>query len=205
TLFLDEIGEMDMSVQAKLLRALQEKEITRVGNNTAIKIDCRIIVATHRNLKAEIKNGKFREDLYYRLFGLSIDLAPLRERGKDVLVLAKYFLEKFCVENKLKEKSISNEAQQKLLTYDFPGNVRELKSVIELAMVISNGREINPEDITLGSSNVINDIISDDMTLRDYELKILKTYLKKYNNDIKLVAEKLAIGQSTIYRMLKEH
>ncbi|HXD93290.1 MAG TPA: sigma-54 dependent transcriptional regulator, partial [Bacteroidia bacterium] len=98
TLFLDEIGEMDISIQAKLLRALQEKEIMRIGSNTPVKVDCRIIVATHRNLKNEIKEGKFREDLYYRLFGLPIELPPLRARGNDILLLAKYFAKNFCEE-----------------------------------------------------------------------------------------------------------
>ncbi len=204
TLFLDEIGEMDLSVQAKLLRALQEKEITRIGNNTPIKVDCRIIVATHRNLNTEIKDGKFREDLYYRLFGLPIELAPLRERGKDIILLAGYFLDLFCAENKLKEKPVSLEAQKKLLAYDFPGNVRELKSMIELAMVMSTGNEIGAEDIVCGSPHVIGDADGEEHTLREYELKILKKYLKKYDNDIKIVAKKLGIGQSTIYRMLKE-
>jgi DNA-binding NtrC family response regulator len=204
TIFLDEIGEMDISVQAKLLRAIQEKEIIRVGSNTPIKTDCRIIVATHRNLKNEIKEGKFREDLYYRLFGLPIELPPLRERGNDILLLAKYFMEIFCAENNVAEKTLSADAQKKLLTYPFPGNVRELKSIIELAIVMSSGNEINANDITTNSSDMITEIMNENLTLREYELRILNTYLKKYDNNIKLVSEKLGIGQSTIYRMLKE-
>jgi two-component system response regulator AtoC len=204
TLFLDEIGEMEMSIQAKLLRALQEKEIIRIGSNTPVKIDCRIIVATHRNLKNEIRDGKFREDLYYRLFGLPIELPPLRERGNDVLLLAKYFMEKFCHENNLKQKPLAENVQKKLLGYSFPGNVRELKSIIELAAVMSSGDEINVNDITLNSSDIITEMMNDELTLREYEVLILNTYLKKYDNNIKLVAEKLGIGQSTIYRMLKE-
>jgi DNA-binding NtrC family response regulator len=204
TLFLDEIGEMDLNLQAKLLRALQEKEITRVGSNAAIKTDCRIIVATHRNLKNAIKEGKFREDLYYRLFGLPVELPPLRDRGKDILLLAKFFAEKFCQENHIEQKPLSEDAQRKLLAYAFPGNVRELKSVIELAMVMSSGNEIRAEDITLASPDSLTEVMNEEFTMREYELKILRAYLKKYNDNIKLVAEKLAIGQSTIYRMLKE-
>jgi two-component system response regulator AtoC len=204
TLFLDEIGEMDISIQAKLLRALQEKEITRIGSNVPVKVDCRIIVATHRNLKNEIKEGKFREDLYYRLFGLPIELPPLRDRGNDILLLAKYFMKIFCEENDLKEKLLTPDAQVKLLTYAFPGNVRELKSVIELGIVMSPSDEINANDITLTSSDIITEAINEERTLREYELSILNLYLKKYDNDIKLVAEKLNISQSTIYRMLKE-
>lgn len=205
TLFLDEIGEMPVSLQAKLLRVLQEKEIVRVGSNIPVKIDCRIIVATHRNLQNEIKNGNFREDLYYRLFGLSIELPPLRERGKDILILSKYFMEKFCIENNLKLKYFSDESQKKLLAYSFPGNVRELKSVIELSVVMSSGDEIQVSEISLSASDTLNEILNEELTMKDYELRILKSYLKKYDDNIKLVAEKLDIGQSTIYRMLKNN
>jgi two-component system response regulator AtoC len=204
TLFLDEIGEMDLALQAKLLRVLQEKEITRVGGNEAIKVDCRIIVATHRNLQTELKNGKFREDLYYRLFGLQINLPPLRDRGKDIVVLAKYFMESFCKENNLELKTISEEAQKKLLAYTFPGNVRELKSVVELAVVMSNGNEIRPTEISLSASDILTQVLNEELTMKEYELRILSAYLKKYEN-IKVVAEKLGIGQSTIYRLLKEN
>jgi two-component system response regulator AtoC len=204
TLFLDEIGEMDIAFQAKLLRVLQEKEIIRVGSNTPVKVDCRIIVATHRNLQSELKSGKFREDLYYRLFGLPIELPPLRERGKDILILARHFMEMFCKENALKIKSFSEETQKKLLAYSFPGNVRELKSVIELAVVMSSGDEIEAGEITLSASDILTEVLNEELTMKEYELRILKTYLKKYDN-IKLVAEKLDIGQSTIYRMLKDN
>jgi DNA-binding NtrC family response regulator len=204
TLFLDEIGEMDFNFQSKLLRTLQEKEFTRIGSNSVVKTDCRIIVATNRNLKEEVKNGKFREDLYYRLFGLPIELPPLREREKDIMILSKYFSDAFCNENKLPLKKISEAAHKKLLCYSFPGNIRELKSTIELAVVMSNGNEIMSEDISLTSSEGLNGIMSDETSLREYNLRIVDMYLKKYSNNIKLVAEKLDIGQSTIYRMLKE-
>jgi len=204
TLFLDEIGDLDFTIQAKLLRALQEKEITPVGGNKIIKTDCRIIVATNKNLKDEVKKGKFREDLYFRLFGLPIELPPLRDRDKDVLILAKYFIENFCKENDLEEKIISQEAQKKLLSYNFPGNIRELKSIIELAVVMSNNSEIKFDDIILSSDDALPEVMSKELTLRDYNHRILTTYLKKYDNNINLVAQKLDISQSTIYRMLKE-
>lgn len=204
TLFLDEIGEMDITFQAKLLRAIQEREVTRIGSNTAVKTDCRIVVATHRNLKEEIKKGRFREDLYFRLYGLIIDLPPLRERGKDILLLAKYFTDNFCKENKLEQKTLTEDAQRKLMAYHFPGNVRELKSTIELAVVMSNGNSIDANNITLSSGDALTETLSEEMTLREYDLKIVRTYLKKYDNNMKLVAEKLDIGLSTIYRMLKE-
>lgn len=204
TLFLDEIGEMDIAFQVKLLRALQEKEVTPLGSNTPVKTDCRIIVATHRNLQELVKQGKFREDLYYRLFGLPIELPPLRERGKDILLLALSFAEKFCKENNLPPVTIDESARQKLMAYPFPGNVRELKSVMELAVVMSNGKEITAADITTAGSDVLSETLTAEMTMREYTYRILDIYLKKYDNDIKLVAQKLDIGQSTIYRMLKE-
>lgn len=205
TLFLDEIGEMSLTLQTKLLRVLQEKEITRIGSNNPVKVNCRIIVATHRNLKEDVKNGSFREDLFFRLYGLMIDLPPLRERGKDVLILAKYFMDTFCKENQLPKKTLSDDAQQKLMTYSFPGNVRELKSVIELAIVLSNSNLITSDHINLSSSDVITETLSEEMTLREYDLKIIKKYLQKYDGNMKLVAQKLDIGLSTIYRILKEN
>lgn len=204
TLFLDEIGEMELPFQAKLLRAIQEREIVRIGSNTPVKVDCRIIVATHRNLKEEVKQGRFREDLYFRLFGLTIELPPLRERGKDILILAQHFITVFCNENKLPVKSLSEEAQRKLLSYHFPGNVRELKSIVELAIVMSQQNFIQPENISLSSSDMMTEVLSEEMTMKDYELKIIKAYLKKYDNNMKLVAQKLNIGLSTLYRLLKD-
>jgi len=204
TLFLDEIGEMDLVFQAKLLRALQEREITRVGSNTSIPFNCRIIVATHKNLQEEVKNGNFREDLYYRLFGLPIELPPLRERDKDILLLAATFIKRFCAENNTEEKKFSPGAQQKLMSYHWPGNIRELKSVAELSTVLASGTLIEPDDILLSSTNVLPDVVGEELTLRAYNRRIVQLYLSKYNNNTKLVAEKLDIGQTTIYRMLKE-
>ena len=204
TLFLDEIGEMPANFQVKLLRVLQEKEITRIGSNKAVKTDCRIIVATNKNLQNEVKAGRFREDLYYRLFGLTINLPPLRERGNDVLILANYFLKEFCTENGLTLKSFSEKAKQKLITYDYPGNVRELKSVVDLSATFSNNDVIDPENIFFSAFDPVSDHVNEDFTLREYDKKIVSTYLKKYNNDTKLVAKKLDIGVSTIYRMMKE-
>ena len=204
TLFLDEIGEMELTLQAKLLRVLQEKEITRIGSNSSIKIDCRIIVATHRNLKEEVGQGRFREDLYFRLYGLTIDIPPLRERGKDVLILAKYFMDAFCKENKLSSKFLSDGAQHKLLNYYFPGNVRELKSTIELAIVMSNSEIIQTDNINLSSSDMISETLSEETTLKEYDLRIIKNYLKKYDGNMKIVAQKLDVGLSTLYRILKE-
>lgn len=204
TLFLDEIGEMELNLQAKLLRVLQEKEIVRIGSNKPVKTDCRIVVATNKNLKEEVKRGNFREDLYYRLLGLPIELPPLRDRANDILILARNFIEKFCQENNIMLKKLSVESQKKLMSYPFPGNVRELKSVIELAVTISENGVIEPTDLVIDRGDPLSDVSNDNLTLREYQVKIIKATLKKNNDDIKLAAEKLDIGISTIYRILKE-
>ena len=142
---------MEIGLQSKLLRVLQEKEISRVGGNQLIKLDVRILVATHRNLSEEVKKGKFREDLYYRLLGLPIHLPPLREREQDILLLAKHFLDQFTKENQLKKFKLAQEAQEKLLQFSYPGNVRELKSIVELAAVMADNGEIKATDMTPGS------------------------------------------------------
>ncbi len=204
TLFLDEITEMDVSLQAKLLRALQEKEIVRVGNNKPVKTDCRIIVASNQNFQESVTSGKFRQDLYYRLYGFPVELPPLRERGNDIIILAKHFIKVFCNENNLSLKTITQPAIDKLLSYPFPGNIRELKSVIELAITVTDTDEITDEEIYLGKNVMIGDYIEKEITLREYNINIVKKYLEKYDNNIKLVADKLDIGVATIYRMLKE-
>ncbi len=204
TLFLDEIAEMDVALQAKLLRALQEKEIIRIGSNKPVKTDCRIIAATNQNLQEAVLKGNFRQDLYYRLLGLSIELPPLRERGNDAIILSKHFVKEFCNENNMPEKSLSKEAVDKLLAYSFPGNIRELKSVMELAVTLSDNDEIEGENIILGNEALLPKTIDFEMSLREYNIRIVKKYLEKYDNNTKLVAEKLDIGVATIYRMLKE-
>jgi len=204
TLFLDEIGEMDTNFQAKLLRAIQEKEFTRIGSNEALKSDYRIIIATNKNLSLEVKNGNFRKDLYYRLLGLPIELPPLHERDKDVLILAKYFIDSFCKENALPKKSFSEASQKKLLAYSYPGNIRELKSVVELAAALSASLKIETKDILFDTDDPLPELLSENLTLRDYDRKIIRAFLNKHNNNQQKVAEMLDISISTIYRILKE-
>ncbi len=205
TIFLDEIGEMDMNMQAKLLRVIQEKELTRVGGTSSIKFDARVVVATYRNLAKEVQKGNFREDLYYRLLGLPIEIPPLRYRGNDILILAKFFVDDFCKENNLPKLEISSKAQEKLLKYTFPGNVRELKAVMELSCVMTNSNQIEEDHITYNSTNAKSDFLLDEDTLQGYVRKIVKYYLQKYNNNVMVVAKKLDIGKSTIYRMIKNN
>ncbi len=204
TLFLDEIAEMDLNMQTKLLRVLQEKEISRVGGNSVIKIDTRIIVATNKKLVDEVKKGNFREDLYYRLLGLPIELPPLRQRDNDVLVLTKYFADNFCKENGFDKKEFTDRAKQKLINYPYPGNVRELRAIIELAVVLTDEDDIDESHINFNSTDSLSDFIMEDMTLAEYERKIIKYFLEKNNNNVVETAKRLGIGKSTIYRLLKE-
>lgn len=203
TIFLDEIAELDLNLQSKLLRALQEREITRVGGNQKIKLDIRLIIATHKNLADEVKKGNFREDLYYRIMGLPVELPPLREREQDTLILSKYFTEQFAKENKTKPLGLSAEARKKLLKYSFPGNVRELKSVIDLACVLAENHEITAEDINFYSLEKKSEVfLSEQKTLKQHTTDIILYFLKKNNNDVIKTAKALDIGKSTIYNLI---
>lgn len=204
TLFLDEIAEMDLTMQSKILRVLQEREVVKIGGNQSIKLDIRILSATHKNLAEEVKKGNFREDLYYRLIGLPIDIPPLRMRGNDVLILARHFADEFCKDNKMKTLSFSAAAKDKLMAYNFPGNVRELKAIIDLAAVLSNGKEINDQDITFTAVRRDEQFAYEEKSLRAYTCDIISFFLKKYNNDVVEVARRLDIGKSTIYNMIKD-
>ncbi len=204
TIFLDEIAELELSLQSKILRVLQEREIIRVGGNEKVKLEVRLIIATHKNLAEEVSKGNFREDLYYRIIGLPIELPPLRERGNDILILAKYFAGEFTRDNKLGAVSIAYDAKLKLMRYYYPGNVRELKAMIELAVVMSNGQEIAAEDISYTSAKNGESFINEEKTLRQYTCDIIKYYLKKYDDDVIAVADKLDIGKSTIYKMIQQ-
>lgn len=203
TLFLDEIAELQPSLQSKLLRTLQEREIVRVGGSKAIKIDIRLITATHKNLAEEVKKGKFREDLFFRIVGLPIELPPLRYRDQDVLLLAKFFLDEFAKANKSKPLTLSDSAKTKLRKYNWPGNVRELKAVIDLACVMTDGNTINADDLTFYEITSTNPYSDQEKTLRMYEIEIISHYLKKYDENVLLVAGKLDIGKSKIYNMIK--
>jgi DNA-binding NtrC family response regulator len=204
TIFLDEIAEMDLNLQAKLLRVIQEREVTRVGGNGIIPIDVRLLVATHKNLTDEVKNGNFREDLYYRLLGLPIQLPPLRERETDIIILAKHFLSSFCKENDMEDLVMERETQEKLLRYHYPGNIRELKSIIELSAVMCNDNVILSEDINFSSPKSEENFTYQELSLKDYNNRIIDFFLKKYDNNVLKVADILDIGKSTIYRYLKE-
>lgn len=203
TLFLDEIADLDLNVQAKLLRVIQERELVRVGGIETIPIDVRILTATHKNLASMVGEGKFRQDLYYRLLGLPIEVPPLRQRGNDIILLAKNFVNEFCKENNMPAKTITEETRQVLRTYHYPGNIRELKAVMELACVMANGDKIKPTHLNLNVEENVQNLLSSEKTLEEYGHDIIRHFLIKYNQNVRLVAKKLGIGKSTIYRMLQ--
>ena len=203
TLFLDEIAEMDLTLQSKILRAIQEREFTRVGGNDVIPFRARLLTATHRDLEVQVRDGKFREDLYYRIMGLPIALPALRERGEDVLRLADFFVQQYTKENKAPSLKLNKSAKDKLLKYDFPGNVRELKAIIDLACVMTETNKIGAEDIIFSGLNSQAAYEYGEKTLREYTCEILQHYLNKYDNNVVKVANMLDMGKSTIYNMLK--
>lgn len=203
TLFLDEIADLDLSLQAKLLRVIQEREVTRLGGSQIIPLDVRIITATHKNLQELVTEKRFRKDLYYRLLGLPIVLPPLRDRGNDIILLAKHFADEFCRENGLNPKHISPGARNTLLNYPFPGNIRELKAIVDLACVLCSGDIIENEHLHMDSKEITVNLMTHEKTLQQYNNDIIMHYLSKYNHNVKLVANKLDIGKSTIYRILQ--
>ncbi len=157
TIFLDEIGDIPPSTQVKLLRVLQEQQIERVGSTENINIDVRVIAATNRNLEAKIKEGTFREDLFYRLNIVSINIPPLRERKEDILTLIEFFIEKYSKENGKDKLEISREAVDQLLKYNYPGNVRELENIIERAVVLARGSLITLNDLPFNIKDFVNE------------------------------------------------
>lgn len=202
TLFLDEIAEMNINTQAKLLRVLQEREVVRLGSNKILKFDARVIIATHRNLQELVQKGDFREDLYFRLLGLTIDLPPLRDRGSDCIMLAKYFANNFCDDNKMPHKQLSDEALIKIRSYAFPGNVRELKALMELSCVLTDDDVIDENHININPVNLNRNLLSQEKTLQEYNEEIIQHFVYKYHN-VREAARRLGVGKSTIYRYIQ--
>ena len=204
TLFLDEIGELAINTQAKLLRVVQSGEIRRVGDNKAINVDTRIIAATHRDLAGEVKNGKFREDLYFRLNVITLSLPPLRDKREDILVLIDHFLDNFC--RNRQKKILLPEVMTAMSQYHWPGNVRELKNTIERLVVMTEGNSISiedlPENIRVVSSTTAE---GTEVILSGVERKhILKVLHEKQGNKT-LAAEALGISLKTLYNKLKAY
>ena len=207
TLFLDEIADLDLPLQAKLLRVLQERTVTRVGGRDAIPFDVRLVVATHRDLPAEVRAGRFREDLYYRLLGLPIELPPLRSRGHDVLLLAAAFEREFTQQNGLSSRSFSKDARVALLNHAFPGNVRELKAVVELAAVLAEGSQLEAADLPFRNLQPPTTSSAapsgQHPSLREQTLAIMQQSLNDMRGDVVAAAGRLRVGRSTLYRLIQ--
>ncbi len=210
TLFLDEIGDMSMTAQAKILRVIQEGEFERVGSNLPIKVDARIIAATHKNLVDLIAKGKFREDLYYRLNVIPLQLPPLRERKEDIKLLIDYFSNINAQEMKITSKRFSKEALEYLQNQSFPGNVRELKNLIERLYIVSEEDIIDLSLISnFHNSHRNKDNFWEDTTnysdkRNEFEKKYLQTQLEKYDFNVSKTSQALGLQQSNLSRKIKE-
>lgn len=202
TLFLDEIGEIDANTQVHLLRALEEKKITRIGSNEEIEVDVRIITATNRNLRSMIEQEKFREDLYYRLNVVTVDLPPLRSRREDIMPLAEHFLKKYAKENDKPVRSFSPEVVEFMLNYGWRGNVRELENMIERGVVLSKDKAITvaelPQELTEAAP-------AKGRTLESLEKNHIRKVLEETDGNIARTAKMLGIHRMTLYNKLKKY
>ena len=213
SLFLDEVSEMSLGMQVKLLRALQEREITRVGGEEVIKVDVRIIAATNKDLIQEVESERFREDLYYRLNVVTLNVPLLRERKEDIPLLAQHFLSTFAEKNRKQIKGFSPQAMDQLLKYDWPGNVRELMNAVERAVVLSRSEYLDEQDLPL----VIKDALSDeekspsrdavpaDLPLEDVEKATILKTLESTNGNKSEAARRLGITRKTLHKKLKKY
>ncbi len=208
TIFLDEIGEINQNVQIKILRVLQEKTFERVGGEKSISVDVRIVAATNKNLEEEVKAGRFREDLYYRLNVVHLKVPSLKERKDDLPLLIDSFIKKFAAENEKEIIGIDSKAKAALLKYDWPGNIRQLQNCIESSVVMSNGKQIKLEDLPLSVSEYTGqDAISIPMgiSLEDAEKIIIMQNLSANKGNKSKTADILGIGRKTLHRKLNEY
>jgi two-component system response regulator HydG len=204
TLFLDEIGELDTSVQSKLLRVLQEREFSRLGDNLAIEVDFRLIASTNRDLRKEIGAGNFREDLFYRLNVVCINIPPLRNRKKDIRVLANAFVDEFC-EREEKSLSLRGDTLQALQQYSWPGNVRELKNVIEGIVVMAKTKKIKPEELPAylldSSEHEYPQEVT--QTLKELEVATVRKALQQCQGNKTKAAKLLGVSRKTLYKKIE--
>ena len=212
TLFLDEIGEMPLEMQAKLLRALQERRVRPVGSNTEVEFSARIVTATHRDLEADVEKHRFREDLYYRINVVKIDVPPLRERGGDVLKLATHFLSKFAARGSKAKLGISPPAAERMLAYNWPGNVRELENAVERAVALARFDHVTVEDLPekIRAYRADRFVLSADepqeiVTLEEIDRRYIMRVLKLLNGNKARAAEVLGLDRRTLYRRLEKY
>jgi len=208
TLFLDEIGEIDAATQVKLLRALGERTIERVGGNKPIEVDVRLVAATHRNLETMVREGKFREDLFFRIRVVQIGLPPLRERPEDIPILAEHFRREYAKENSKGDLGLSAGAMQTLQGYRWPGNVRELRTAIEHGVVMARGKGIEAKDLPAsvreGGRGGEGVRPSGTVKLEDLERQAMEMALRKTNQNVTEAAKLLGISRRTLHRKLAE-
>jgi DNA-binding NtrC family response regulator len=208
SLFLDEVGSMRLDLQAKILRALQEREIERVGGTRTIKIDVRVIAATNRDLKKAVEEGTFREDLYYRLNVVPITLPDLKDRQEDIPLLANHFVQKFAQESNPSVREISKEAMGILLSYPWPGNVRELENVIERAVTLGRGPAILPSDLPphlAGGAGPVERALVQEASLEDLERDYIRAVLRRTKGHQIRAAAILGIDRRTLYRKIRRY
>lgn len=207
TLFLDEIGNIPLNLQAKLLRVLQNRSITRVGDTKSIPIDIRLICATNMNLPQMVKEGRFREDLYYRINTVTLQLPPLRERTDEIKPLVELFLARFAEKYHREVKSIDDEALQLLQRCQWKGNIRELQNCIEKAVILSEGERIQAKDLQINPVDLkdATDLSANQESLENAEEKVIRAAMKKYNGNLSLVAKALNISRPTLYNRLKKY
>ncbi|MEI6048803.1 MAG: sigma-54 dependent transcriptional regulator [Bacteroidota bacterium] len=203
TLFLDEIGNLSFHLQSKLLTAIENRQITRIGSNQLIPTDIRLICATNKKIDHMVQNGLFREDLLYRINTIHIELPPLRERGNDIIILAEFFLKKYAYKYNKPDLKINNQANEKLLNYPWPGNIRELQHTIEKAVILSESAILRPEDLYLKSSGSIKG--SEQFpTLEEMEKQMIHQALEKNSGNFTAAAEQLGVTRQTLYNRLKK-
>lgn len=209
TLFLDEISEMSMAMQAKLLRVIQEKEFTRVGGEEVLTVDVRIITATNRDLLAEVQQGNFREDLYYRLNVINLKVPPLRERREDIPLLAEHFLKMFSAKNDKAIKGFTPQAMDRLIRYRWPGNVREMMNAVESAVVLSDSEYISESDLSLLHAELPSleavAPVSADLPLEEVEKTTILKTLEISGGNKSEAARKLGITRATLHKKLKKY
>jgi DNA-binding NtrC family response regulator len=211
TIFLDEIGDMPGQLQVKILRVLQEREFERIGGSEIITVDVRLIAATHMNLEEMVKEGKFREDLYYRINVVPLEIPPLRKRRDDIILLANYFLEMYSAKNNRKFKGFSRKAQETLLQHSWPGNVRELENTIERAVVMAQSESIEESDLLLtlkglhvNTEAIFDRLLDENVPLETVEKELLSRSLTRANGNRSLAARTLGLSRRTLqYRAEK--
>ena len=204
SLFMDEIGNLPLALQAKLLTVLQNRNITRIGSNKVIPVDIRLISATNKDIPEMIKEGLFREDLFYRINTIHLEIPPLRKRGKDILILADFFLNKYSQKYHKPYLSLTPETQKRLLEYPWPGNVRELQHTLEKAVIMSDGPCLLPEDLFFKSSSPSIPISSSIQTLEDMEKDMIKKAIARHEGNISAIAAQLGITRQTLYNKMKK-